>query len=243
MNFVTVPSDPTITVADSAFVQNAWSNTDWLGLANDDDCGFYTTFLARPGVRKLNQQKIQVTVKQPGSGFIPTLFSLAFFGARSGSYDDATDTFTPFQPYFSMNNMNTMMLCDTLKSEMKNPSGLQAGLESKGVIPPPIEYASGGFYRENILHDNGLITPFDHVATIVKGNDVWTTHTIPMPMFPTYSDNFAAPDGVAIQGKIMIYFTTTNYANQIPPNPTDTPSLEFLNNTQIASFASPMQFL
>lgn len=243
MNFVTVPSDPTKLITDSDFVQTAWSNNEWLGTATSDDCGFYTTFLVRPGARKLNQQSIQVTVNQGTSKYLPTLFSIAFFGARPGTYDDASDTFTPAQSYFSMNNMNTMMMCDTMKTEMKDPLGVTATLEAKNIIPPPIEYTAGGFYREHVVQDVGLITPFDLKSTIVKGSQVWTNHEIPMPMFPTFSDNFAAPDGYAIQGKIMIYFLSTDYSLQIPPNNVNTPSFSVIPNTDIVGFASPMQFL
>jgi len=245
MNFITDPTDPTKIITDPDFVSSAWSTTEWLSTATDDDCGFFTTFLVRPGARKLNQQKIQVTIQQKAADYTPSLFSIAFFGSRPGTYNDATDVFTPLQPYFSMNNMNTMMMCDTLKSELKDKTAtsVTTKLETKNVIPPPIALTAGGFYRENVIQDCALITPFDFTSSIVKGNFVATNHQIPMPMFPTFSDNLAAPDGFAIQSKIIIYFTTTNYSLQIPPNSVTSPSMGLVANTDILSFSSPIQFL
>jgi len=244
MNFVTIPGDPTKTVESGDFEQTPWNTNQWLEPAVDDDCGFFTTFLARPGLRKLNQAAISVTIKQASNNYLPTLFTIAFFGARPGSYDDATDTFTPFQDYFTMNNMNTMMMDDNLKREMNDPTGLTSLFESKNVIPPPIEFGFlPGFYREKIIQDCALITPFAHTGTITAGSNIYTTHSISMPMFPTFSDNFGAPDGVAIQGKIQIYFTTTDYSLQIPPNDTSSPSMGLVTNAQVLSFSSPLQFL
>ena len=244
INFVTIPTNPESTVADPQFVQNTWSTTDWLGPATNDDLGFFTTFLIRPGMRKMNQQKIQVTVKQAGNRFIPTLFSVAFFGLRPVFYDDVSDTVVPLQPYFTMSNFNTLMACDNLRSEFTNPAGITTELEAKGAIPPAIEYASPGgtFYREKLIQDVAQVDIFDHVATVTKGNDVWTTHQVSTPLFPSYPDVYALKDGMALQAKMQIYFTTTDYSLQIPPNPTDAPSLSFLNNTLVTSFSSLVYF-
>jgi hypothetical protein len=243
MNFVTDPTDPERTVQHSDFVQNAWSNNEWLGDADDDNCGFYTTFLVRPGVRKLNQQKIQVTITQTQNEYKPALFSVAFFGSRLGTYDDATDTFTPSESYFSMNNVNTMMMCDTLKGEMKNTSGITAELQAKKVIPPPIALTAGGFYRQYLLQDVALMSPFDFKGAIRSGSEIFTNHEISMPMFPTFSDNFAVPDGAAIQWKIMIYFLRTDYSRVIPPNDVNATTFNLIPNDNILAISSPMQFL
>lgn len=191
------------------------SNTyDYKSVTDNDIYGMYTTFLVR-APRKMRQNKLQVTIQQKSNSFHIPLFFIGLFGFRPGLYDEATQTFTPLQDYFTFDR-GVNMMCDNTSADMKSNDVASIGgvLEGLGVAPSTILYAGGSStYRDFPLHDASLITAFQTTNTIVAHNNVYTTHDLVTPLFNHVPDVNNLGDSIVLQAKLNVYLAYSDYSS------------------------------
>lgn len=113
-------------------------------LNTTDNYGIFTEFLIRPGVRKMRQNKVQLTVEQKGSDFHEPAFLIGFFGFRPGTYDPASGAFTPLIDFFQQDRSANMM-CDNLYDELDDTSSgsVWDTINQADFVPKEIEEFAG----------------------------------------------------------------------------------------------------
>jgi hypothetical protein len=225
-----LPSYREITSND--FVQSTWSNNHYKQIATDDTYGFYSKFLLRPGMRKIEQKELELTIIQSTAGIeIPSILT-GMFGFRPVLYDEATDTTTPLQDFYNFAQA-THPVTDELKFEFSDRTATSPSplLESVFAIPPPIDFTAGGVYKDKIMTDLALFTPWRIKTTIQKGNVTYTTHEMQLPLILNTPDSAALPAGIQIEAKAQIYLWRSNFGAGI-----DTPYLSPIPNENVVSF-------
>lgn len=224
------------------FVQSTYASTFYKQISTDDAYGFYDTFLFRPGIRKIVQDKLTITVEQKSQQNIFTmpLYVLGLFGVRIVAYDEATQTVIPTtRPYQLASAKGSVNHSEVITHEFSvrgtTPSSLVDVLEGANLIPPPIEFSAGGSYKSKVVNDTGYITNWTHEGTAQAGSAIFTTHVIDRPLIAWSNDQLNLPPGLALQFKAQAYVFRAEY----PPHATnsDDPILRLIDADDIITFS------
>lgn len=203
-------------ITSSDFVQSSYATTYYNQLDADDQYGFYDTFLFRPGIRKIRQDKLTITVEQKQNTFNSPLYVLGLFGVRIVAYDEATQSVVPTtRPYQLVSAKGSVNHGETMTRELTargtTPDSIVDMLEAANAIPPPIEFAAGGSYKANVINDTGFITNWLHVTTVATQNKLLTTHVIDRPLIAYNNDQLNLPPGLVLQFKAQAYVFRLEY--------------------------------
>ena len=226
------------------FVQTDYSTNFYKQVDADDIYGFYDTFLFRPGVRKIRQDRLTITIEQKQSTFTMPLFVLGLFGARVVAYDEATQTVIPTtRPYQLASAKGSVNHGEVITYELSNRKALPADpdvslvdfLETANCIPPPIDFSAGGSYKAKVVNDTSYISNWRHTATAEAGNKIFTTHVIDRPLIAYSNDQFNLPAGLALQFKAQIYLFTIEYP--VTASNSVTPMLKLIPADDVKTFS------
>lgn len=221
-------------ITDASFIQQAFGVNNYKKLNTTDIYGMYTSFLVRPGIRKLQTTHLEITVKQRGNKLQIPSVAFGILGLRPVDYDETSGGFTPLVDYFTLDR-NTNMMCLNSSEEFKDDrvGGITNILNLAGVCPLAIENVDLSTYKHFPLHDAILYTNWKHVGTITANNDVYTTHVISSPIYSHFADVAHLPIGNAFEAKFMLYVLYPEYLDS-GVNTSD-PVLKLLPSDEIVS--------
>jgi hypothetical protein len=222
------------------FVQSGYATNFYKKVSTDDTYGFYDTFLFRPGIRKIIQDKLTITVEQKQNTFTMPLYVLGLFGVRIVAYDEATQTVIPTtRPYQLASAKGSVNHGEVITYEFSargtTPASLVDMLEAANLIPPPIDFSAGGSYKRNVVNDTGYISNWRHDSTAQAENTIFTTHVIDRPLIAWSNDQLNLPPGFALQFKAQTYVFRLEY----PPHATNSlvPVLRLIDADDIITFS------
>lgn len=115
-----------------------------------DDYGLFTEFLIRPGVRKIRQENVQLTVEQKENTFKNPAFLVGFFGFRPGFYDAETQNFQAIYDYF-LPDRNSSMMCDNTFNDLasQGPTDVETLITEAQFAPTTINEYEPTAFLEN----------------------------------------------------------------------------------------------
>lgn len=222
-------------IDDPLFEPQTFSTTNYKQLNTNDIYGMHTSFLVRPGARKILQTHLQLVVKQKTNDFKIPSVAFAFLGIRPVNYDEANGTYTPLYDYFFIDR-NSNMMCENSKIEFKDDSlgSVWETLNSVGVVPTAIEFAGGSpTYKTYPFNDSIFYTSWKHTSSVTLSSNVYTTHDLSSPILSHFPDTTNLPVGNALEAKFMYYALYPNYLDAASNN--DNPVLTLLQSDDIES--------
>jgi len=227
-------------ITSTNFVQSSYASTYYKQLDSTDQYGFYDTFLFRPGVRKIRQDKLTITVEQKQNTFNSPLYVLGLFGVRIVAYDETTQTVVPTtRPYQLASAKGSVNHGEAMTYELTargtTPDSILDVLEGANVIPPPIEFASGESYKANVINDTGFISNWRQVTTVEAQNKILTTHVIDRPLIAYNNDQLNLAPGLALQFKAQTYVFRLEYPSAA--NNSIAPILKLVDADDIITFS------
>lgn len=229
-------------ITDPTFVTQPFTTNNYKQLNTQDIYGMYMTILNRPGVRKVNNFQMNMTVEQKSSKFQIPSVAISFQSVRPGFWDQGTGTFTPLFDYFLLDpNMNCVD--ENIRKELTDNSlgSIWDTLNGVGVLPDQIDLTGGGVYRKFPLLDFANYNGWEHITTTEISNKIYTTHKLASPILLNTPDVNNFPGANAIQVKFQFYTLFPEYLDATSNTPD--PILTLLDSDSIASLTGHAEII
>lgn len=224
------------------FVPQTFSTVDYKAIAVNDNYGFFTTWVCPPGVRKIQQNILELTLEQKQNTFQQPTFMIAFLGFRPTLYDAASDTYIPLIDHFQLDRYRNNV-CRNINRDLDGlgPNDVWQQLSSAGAVPLQIDLVAGGIYSRNPMRDFAYILPISFASTTTVGNKVYTNHEIKIDIVQNLPDILNFPDGVNVEFKLQTFLISSELPPSISASPD--PILRLMDSDNFVNFSANAVFI